>query len=249
MSGLRLLAGAGLLALAAALVTGPSRAADEFKAEDGYTSLFNGKDLTGWMYKPMPKESLEGKTSTPDGRIEVKDGAIVMNEKDKDGKGGIKDLFTIKEYNKGFNLRMEFRASNKADSGVYLRASGAQMQIRDFIRRGEHKELKNFKNDDWNQLDITVRDGVVTTTVNGKAVTAKDVLELTVRDGKPTAKLNGKDIDVNAVAVKVGSVATATLNGEPLNEGAGNIPAKGGVGLQAETGKFEYRHIRIKELD
>ena len=24
------------------------------------------------------------------------------------------------------------------------------------------------------------------------------------------------------------------------------VPAKGGIGLQAETGKFEYRHIQVK---
>ena len=26
------------------------------------------------------------------------------------------------------------------------------------------------------------------------------------------------------------------------------VPASGGVGLQAETGKFEFRNIRVKEL-
>jgi hypothetical protein len=28
-----------------------------------------------------------------------------------------------------------------------------------------------------------------------------------------------------------------------------NVPAKGGIGLQAESGKFEFRRIRIKELE
>src|SRR5262249_43821479 len=47
------------------------RAADDFKVEDGYTSLFNGQDLTGWRY-PGPKgEVLDGKTETPDKRIQV----------------------------------------------------------------------------------------------------------------------------------------------------------------------------------
>ena len=26
------------------------------------------------------------------------------------------------------------------------------------------------------------------------------------------------------------------------------VPAKGGIGLQAESGKFEFRRIRIKEM-
>src|SRR5215470_8586312 len=161
------------------------------KVEEGYTSLFNGKDLTGWKYYGT---MLEGKTQTPDKRIEVKDGVIVMNEKDEKGKGGIKDLYTVKTFNNDFHLKLEFRASLKADSGVYLR--GPQLQVRDFIRRNEHKHLKKFKNDGWNELDITVRNGVVTTTVNGRVLTPKDQLELTVRDGKPEARLNGEPVNV-----------------------------------------------------
>src|ERR1043166_1589593 len=184
----------GLLTLAlVAASTGRAAVGDE----DGFTSLFNGKDLTGWRYSGPKGKELDGMTATPDGRVEVKDGAIVMNEKDKDGKGGIKDLYTVREFSKSFTVRMQFRAALKADSGVYLR--GPQMQLRDFPRRGEHKELKKFKNDDWNDLEITVRDNVVTTTVNGKTLTDKDVLELTVKNGKPVAKLNGKDVDVNNV--------------------------------------------------
>jgi len=217
-----------------------------FQLEPGFTSLFNGKDLSGWTYKGAPKESLEGKTETPDGRISVVDGAIVMHEKDKAGKGGIKDLYTIKTYPKGFHLILEFRAGDKADSGVYVR--GPQLQVRDFIRRKEHLHLSKFKNDDWNVLDITVQNGKVVTTVNGKALEPSDKLELVVKDGKPEAKLNDKPVDIKAIEVKVGALATCLCNGEPL-EVMKNLPATGGIGLQAETGKFEFRRVRIKELD
>jgi hypothetical protein len=243
---LRYLGGLGVLLAALAVLTRPGRAADdEFKPEDGYTSLFNGKDLTGWMYKAMPKESLQGKTETPDGRIAVKDGVILVNEKDNKGKGGIKDLYTIKQYNKGFNLRLQFRAAPRADSGVYIR--GPQLQVRDYPTVGPYKKVK-FNDGGWNDLDITVTNGVVLTTVNGKEVTPKDVLELTVKDGKPTAKLNGKDVDVKNVIVTTTSVALCKCNGEVI-EKAMKIPDKGGIGLQAEVGKFEFRHIRIKELE
>src|SRR5438132_33388 len=126
----RSLFGLGLLsALVAAQV--PSMA-EEKKDEEGFVSLFNGKDLTGWKYPGAnAKDNLDGKTETPDKRVEVKDGVIVMNEKDKDGKGGIKDLYTVKTYGKDFVLKMEFRAALKADSGVYVR--GPQLQVRDFI--------------------------------------------------------------------------------------------------------------------
>jgi len=178
-----------------ALAAGSAASGDDFKPEPGYTSLFNGKDFTGWEYriKKGEKETLDGKTETSDKRFTVKEGVIVAEV----GKG-IRDLYTVKEFDKDFHLKLEFRAGEKADSGVYIR--GPQLQVRDFIRRGEQKQLKKFKNDDWNELDITVK----------------------------------------------GSEAVCLVNGEML--GKLKVPAKGGIGLQAETGKFEFRRIRIKEL-
>ena len=67
-----LLAGlAGLLALDGSA----GRAADDFKPEEGFVSLFNGKDLSGWRYG---KEDLSGKTETADKRFTVENGIIVL---------------------------------------------------------------------------------------------------------------------------------------------------------------------------
>lgn len=194
----RLIGLAFLLGLLAVSVD-VGRSADDFKIEDGYTSLFNGKDLTGWRYPGAKGQSMDGQTETPDQRISVANGVIVMNEKDNKGKGGIRDLYTNKPYDKDFHLKLEFRAAAKADSGVYIR--GKQLQVRDFIRRGEQKQMKKFKNDDWNELDITV----------------------------------------------TGTEAVCRVNGEPLPNM--KVPAKGSVGLQAETGRFDFRRVRIKEKD
>ena len=206
--------------------------------EPGYVALFNGKDLTGWTYY---KAKLDSKTETADKRFEVVDGVIVANE----GKG-IRDLYTSSEFNGSFHLKMEFRASLKSDSGVYVR--GPQLQVRDFIRRGEHKHLSNvFKNDDWNELDITVQNDQISTSLNGKTIGPADALELTVRDGKPKAVLNGKPVEVKNLQVTNGPTAVCKINGIRFDPGykPGN---KGGIGLQAEVGKFEFRRIRIKEL-
>jgi hypothetical protein len=172
-----------------------------FAGGDKFTDLFNGKDLTGWRYSGQKGKSMAGMTQSPDGRVEVKDGVIVMNARDAKGKGGIKDLYTDRSFDRDFILKMQFRAESKADSGVYIR--GPQLQVRDFIRRNEQKHLKNFKNDDWNDLVITVK----------------------------------------------GTEATYTLNGEKLKPEKMKIPAKGPIGLQAETGKFEFRNVQIKMLD
>ncbi len=207
--------------------------------EPGYVSLFNGKDLTGWKYG---KESdLTGKTETGDKRFRVVDGVIVAEE----GKG-IKDLYTVKNFESEFNLKIQFRAAAKADSGVYVR--GPQLQVRDFIRRNEMKQLKKFKNDDWNELDITVKNGVVSTIVNGKVLTDKDTLDVSVQNGKPVAKLNGTNVDITKIDVSVGAIAKCLCNGEFMENMKIPMKSAQGVGLQAETGKFEFRNIRIKEM-
>jgi 3-keto-disaccharide hydrolase len=207
--------------------------------EPGFTSLFNGKDLTGWVYKGS-KEELTGKTETADKRFTVEKGVIVAQE----GKG-IKDLYTTKLFSKDFQLKVEFRASLKSDSGVYVR--GAQLQVRDYIRRNERPQLKGkFKDDDWNSLDITVKAGVIVSKVNGKDLTASDVLKLSIENGQPTAKLNGNDVAVKDISVKNSIIAKCYCNGIFLEDMV--VPAAGGIGLQAETGKFEFRNIRFKEL-
>jgi hypothetical protein len=179
--------------------TSPRSAADDAKAEEGYVSLFNGKDLTGWRYPGKNGAATDGKTETPDRRVEVRDGVIVMNATDANGKGGIKDLYTAREYNHDFTLRLEFRAAPRADSGVYIR--GRQLQVRDYPTIGPYKNLKHFKDGGWNDLEIIVR----------------------------------------------GTAAECKCNSEVL-EKAFKVPGTGAIGLQAETGKFEFRNVRIREM-
>src|SRR5207245_470955 len=106
----------------------------------------------------------------------VDEGVIVIDA------GGGGNIYTVEEFNHDFNLKLEFRAAAKADSGLFIR--GPQLQVRDYPTVGPYKKVK-FNAAGWNDLDVTVKGGVVTTTVNGKALTDKDHLELTVKDGKP----------------------------------------------------------------
>jgi hypothetical protein len=225
------------LALAALALPGAGTAGEDFKPEPGFVSLFNGKDLTGWR---MGKAALDGKAETANKRFTVSDGAIVI-----DGKGG-GDLYTVKDFNKDFHLKAEFRAAPKADSGLYIR--GTQLQVRDYPTVGPYKNVKGFKNGDWNELDIVVRGGHVTRKVNGKSLGAKDTLDVSFKDGKPQASVNGKPVEVSKIEIGVGAVAVCKCNGEVI-EPAFVVPEKGGIGLQSESGKFEFRRIRVKELD
>jgi hypothetical protein len=129
--------------------------------EDGYTSLFNGKDLTGWEYGPVPVskkpiiEKLDGKTATKDGVFEAKEGMIVASGK------RIMALYTDKEFNKDFIFKLEFRNSGekpKDNSGIYIR--GPQLQL-DAVTEGGltgvFRKLTKFKVGDWNEIEVTVK--------------------------------------------------------------------------------------------
>lgn len=136
--------------LALALLSGPALAAEP-AAEDGFRNLFNGQDLTGWR---LGKESLDGKATTADGRFAVKDGVLVVT-----GAAKKEEIDTAEEINRDFVLRLEFRASPMANSGLHLRSHqfAHQLQVRDYPRVGPYKALKHYKDGDWNAVEVTVK--------------------------------------------------------------------------------------------
>ena len=141
------------------------RAADDFKPEPGFVSLFNGKDLTGWCYTEADK--FDGLLETPDGRYSAANGGLVVHPKVP---RQISKIWTVQQFPKDFVLRLEFRATVNADSGIYLRAP--QLQCRDYLVAGPYKQLKNYKPQDWNFIEVTVKDGVAHCTCNGEVLEA-----------------------------------------------------------------------------
>jgi hypothetical protein len=159
---------------------------DDFKPEEGFVSLFNGKDLTGWGYrataprKGAPKpgaplfvevkadQSFDGLTESADGRYRAINGRLVITTPAEGRR--IQALWTTREFPEDFELRLEFRATPNADSGVYLRKP--QLQCRDFLVAGPYKDLKQYKAQDWNELIVTVKGGVAHATCNGEVLEA-----------------------------------------------------------------------------
>jgi hypothetical protein len=164
----------GLIVLSIGASAGALPDAADFKLEDGYTSLFNGKDLTGWDYGPVPVtkkpiiEKLDGKTSTKDQVFEVQDGLIIASGKK------IMALYTAREFNKDFEFKVEFRTTaemKKNNSGIYIR--GPQLQL-DAVTEGGltgvFRKLQKFKPGDWNEIDITVKGTLATCKCNGEEI-------------------------------------------------------------------------------
>jgi lysophospholipase L1-like esterase len=137
---------------------------DDFQTEPGFVSLFNGRDLTGWT---TPEgESLDAGLRTADGRFAAVNGRLlaVMSRLERTPR----KLVTRQQFPRDFVLRMEFRASPNADSGVYVREP--QVQCRDFPLAGPYYGLQRYRPLEWNTLEITVRGGLAHAECNGEVI-------------------------------------------------------------------------------
>lgn len=141
---------------------------------------FNGQDLTGWCFREITEkqtpeigkiiESFDGKTATSDaGRYSAKDGILTVNFP-KGQERILSQLYTVEEFPEDFTLRLEFRASENADSGVFLRKR--QLQCRDYPVAGPYKDLKNYKPGDWNKIEVLTKAGIAHSTCNGEVLEA-----------------------------------------------------------------------------
>ncbi len=96
-----------LLALATAVVWAADLRADDKapEVEEGFVSLFNGKDLTGWKVSENPES------------VRVEDGVIVLHGPRAHAfyAGPVKDADF-----KNFELRLEVKTTPQANSGVYF---------------------------------------------------------------------------------------------------------------------------------
>jgi len=79
-------------------------------------------------------------------------------------------LWTTRQFPKDFTLRLEFRAGVNADSGLFLRQP--QLQIRYYLVAGPYKQLKKYRPQDWNEIEVTVKDSVAHCICNGEELEA-----------------------------------------------------------------------------
>lgn len=166
----------------------------DFVLEDGYELLFNGRDLSGWGFRVTSEEdrasarrwqagdpkgaaewpfvdepvAFDGMQATPDGRFAAIGGRLVVTTPPERRK--IQQLYTTRAFPGDFVLKLEFRATPNADSGIYLR--GPQLQCRDYALAGPYEELENYKPQDWNEIVVTVKDNVAVCVCNGEILEA-----------------------------------------------------------------------------
>ncbi len=191
------------------------------KSGEGYVSVFNGKDLTGWN---GAKDSYE-----------VVDGVL----KGKHGKGGI--MFTDKEF-ADFTVRLEFKLPPAGNNGLALRYPGegnahldgfTEIQILD----SEHEKYAKI---DPRQAHGAVY-GVIAPARGYLRPTGEwNYQEVTVKGPHVIVELNGSKIldgDVSKVEEVMGN--------KPY---IGKTRTKGYFGFAGHSDPVEFRNIEIKEL-
>lgn len=143
------------------LPASPFQTDREYEMEAGFEPLLNETDLTGWRYENGP--AFDGQRHASDGRYTARDGRIVVNPGN-----GLAQLWTTREFASDFHLKLEFRAGVDADSGIFLHKP--QLQCRDYLVAGPYKELKNYRPQDWNEIEVLVKGDVAICTCNGESL-------------------------------------------------------------------------------
>ncbi|MEM7385440.1 MAG: DUF1080 domain-containing protein [Verrucomicrobiota bacterium] len=164
-------------------------------ADIGFTSLFNGRDLSNW----------QGAVDN----YEVREGTIAC----KAGKGGT--LLTMDEYN-DVAFRFEFKLPPGGNNGVALRApikgdpawTGFEIQILD-DGHPKYKDLKPWQfhgsvygllaakkgflrpTGEWNYQEITLKGSHIRVELNGTTIVDQDLSQLENKEHKGLARTGG----------------------------------------------------------
>lgn len=211
----------------------------EVSVPQGFTPLFNGKDLDGWHGRPHfdphklaamsddeRKKTLDGWWQEATQHWTVENGELV-----NDGKGPY--LTTDRDYG-DFELLIEYRTVAKADSGIYLRGN-PQVQIWDWTREGGK----------WNRGADKGSGGLFN---NAKRSPGQEPLVLADRPfgewnefrirqvgARTDVWLNGKHVVDNAL------MENFWVRSKPLDR-------TGPIQLQTHGGEIRWRNLFIREI-
>ncbi|HEY3129449.1 MAG TPA: DUF1080 domain-containing protein [Acidobacteriota bacterium] len=247
------LASVAILVTFLTLTSAPSQQSAAGKPPQGFTSLFNGKDLTGWK---VP--------SGDNGHWKVLDGAIDYDAQSE--ASGDKNLWTEKEYG-DFVLQIDWRiketpylnpsvpivkpdGSHKlnekgqeihmsvpdSDSGVFVRGN-QKSQVNIWCWPVGSGEVYGYRMD--KDMPAAVRAGVTPKTNADNNIGEWNTFRITMKGDRLTVVLNGKTV-----------IENAQLPG---------VRAKGPIGLQHHGGKrngewagppslVQFRNIYLKQL-
>ncbi len=274
IEGLTIVIGLVLAGLTREATTEPRPAAERLAARpaEGWTELFNGRDLSGW-YTFLQKH---GKNHDPDGVITIEDGAIHLFKHAAEGNTVVMGYIATEQEYGDYHLLFQYRWGKKKfqpryalkrDAGRYYHLTGPdavwpralqyQVQQTDV---GDLLVLYGMELDTW--IDPATR--------GDEQATYQDP----DRGGEPRV-LGGKGIGYqkrlpgnievegwNTIEVIArGDTTVHRLNGQVVNQGR-NIRfrppepdatprpiTRGRIALEIEAAEIEFRRVEIRRLD
>jgi hypothetical protein len=189
--------------------------------------LFNGKNLDGWTIY------VNDSIISPNDFFYVKDGTIET----VGVPGGY--LRTIKEYS-DYKLHIEWRYPEEpTNSGIFVHTNGP-----DLLWPGHYQgQLKHETAGDFIVHGIgmkaTLNDTVYTSSADKKPLIAK----INPSNENPAGEWNSFDITCK------GSTIEFRVNGLLQNVATDCSVTKGGIGLQAEGSKIQFRNLWIEPIE
>jgi hypothetical protein len=207
--------------------------------EPGFTALFNGKDLTGWVYgrRAGGAENRSGKG------YQIENGVLFTTKED----GG--NLFTVKEY-ADFVLRFDVKLTENANNGIGIRAPlegdaayvGMEIQVLD-DGGSQYQSLRPAQYHGSIYQMFPARRG------HQKPVGEWNAEEITAKGRQITVKLNGVTItEGNLDDVKDEELLKTHRDLSKPEGSRGIANTKGHIGLLGHGARVEFRNIRIKTL-
>ncbi len=190
--------------------------------EDGFQSIFNGADFTGW--------------AGPIDEYQVKDGAIMC----KPGKGGT--IFTKDEY-ADFEARLEFKLPPGGNNGLAIRYPGSgdtayvgmcELQILD-------DTAKQYEKLDPRQYCCSIYGVVPVVRGHLRPVGEWNYEHVTIKGSTIKVELNGFVV-INADVSKVQQYMANSKH-------PGITRTKGSFGFAGHSDPVAFRNIRIKKLE
>ena len=207
--------------------------------EQGFTTLFNGKDFTGWVYgrRANGAENKSGKG------YQIENGVIFSTKED-----GC-NLYTEKEY-ADFVFRFDFKLTENANNGIGIRAPlegdsayvGIEIQVLD-DGGSSYTKLQPY------QYHGSIYGMVPSKRGFQKPVGEWNTEEITARGRRISVTLNGTtivDADLDDVKDEAMLKTHRDLSKPEGSRGIANT--KGHIGLLGHGARVEFRNLRIKEL-
>jgi hypothetical protein len=240
-----------LLALIVMMVAIPAMAENN-KPPEGFTALFNGKDLANWQgavdikaRATLKQEQLDARQKAANISMnetwKVVDGVLVHTPKvDEKGKKSGVSLQTVKDYG-DFEFHVDWKIEKAGDSGLYLRGN-PQVQIWDSDNLPESLKAVDGGTGSGGLWNNPLPKGVDPKSIGkmplkraDKPVGEWNTFKIVMKGDKVTIHLNGE------LVIDKAPLANYWDKGKPL-------PETGPIELQYHGDKLWFKNIYIKEL-